>query len=280
VPRHPLNIFYNVANPNEEVAEYNWIYTSRANGGSGICEDNPATTTCITPLDPATGFSSYIVPKQIQIMLSYALANDPRPFYIHQSNLTEGKVAYPVLTGVLASYRSQYAANAPVVGQTLTTAGQVLQKQDSWARTQSIGTVSAYVQGGVVTVAGPAGVVVPITVPTGTTVGSMTGPAFGTAYAGERSNYVTIGSTSMVTLTLPSTRTGGAPPLLTLSLPGLSLTLGLVPHTETSKSAISTAEAARILNTPWARASAPTTLPVPVPAKLGLKVPNPGNPGS
>lgn len=280
VPRHPLNIFYNVANPNEEVAEYNWIYTSRANGGSGLCEDQPATTTCITPLDPATGFSSYIVPKQVQIMLSYALANDPRPFYVHQSNLTEGKVAYPVLTGVLASYRRLYAANTPVVEQTLTAAGQVLQKQDSWAHTQSVGTVSAYMQGSVVTVTGPAGTVVPITVPTGTRVGSAIGAAFGTAYAGERSNYVTIGATSTVTLTLPSMGTGGAAPLLALGLPGLSAILRLAPQSQTSKSAINTVEAARTVNTPQARASAPTTLLVPVPARLGPTVLNPGKPGN
>ncbi len=51
VPRHPINVFFNVAKVAEEVDEYNWIYTSRANGGSGICEDNPATTTCVAPLD-------------------------------------------------------------------------------------------------------------------------------------------------------------------------------------------------------------------------------------
>lgn len=269
VPRHPINIFFNVANPDEEVSEYNWIYTSRVNGGSGICEDQPATTTCITPLDPATGFSSYIVPKQIQIMLSYALANDPRPFFIHQSNLTEGKIAYPVLTGVLASYRSMFAANTPVVGQTLTAAGQVLQKQDSWARTRSAGTVSGYVQGGVVTVAGPAGVIVPITAPTGTRVGAATGPAFGTAYAGQRSGHVTIGSTSAVTLTLPPAAAGSAAPSLSLRSPGTSPALKPAPSPGT-KPAISTAEATRILNTPQARASEPTTLPVPIPARLNL----------
>ena len=35
-----------------------------ADGGSGICDDNPATTTCIAPLDPATGFTGHIVPER------------------------------------------------------------------------------------------------------------------------------------------------------------------------------------------------------------------------
>ena len=97
VPRHPINIFYNVANPDEEVSEYNWIYTSVADGGSGICTANPETTTCIAPLDPATGFTGHIVPEQVRIMLGYVLTNDPRPFYVHQSNLAESGLLYPVL---------------------------------------------------------------------------------------------------------------------------------------------------------------------------------------
>ena len=40
VPRHPMNIFYNAGTYGDEVSEYNWIYTSGANGGSDICTDN------------------------------------------------------------------------------------------------------------------------------------------------------------------------------------------------------------------------------------------------
>ena len=55
IPRHPTALYYNTSTQAEAVDEYNWLYTSRANGGSGNCEDHPDTTTCITPLDPATG---------------------------------------------------------------------------------------------------------------------------------------------------------------------------------------------------------------------------------
>ena len=41
VPRHPMNIFYNAGTYGDEVSEYNWIYTSGANGGSDICTNNP-----------------------------------------------------------------------------------------------------------------------------------------------------------------------------------------------------------------------------------------------
>ncbi len=63
-PRHPMSLWYNVGTKADEVDEYNWIYNSRANGGSGFCEDNPTIATCIAPLDPATGFDSYIVPTE------------------------------------------------------------------------------------------------------------------------------------------------------------------------------------------------------------------------
>jgi hypothetical protein len=64
VPRYPINIFYNADSQAQEVSEYNWLYTSAANGGSGYCEAHPDTTTCIAPLDPATGFAGYIVPLE------------------------------------------------------------------------------------------------------------------------------------------------------------------------------------------------------------------------
>lgn len=51
VPRYPMNIFYNATTTTQEVDEDNWIYTTRANGGSGLCEDNPTISTCIEPLD-------------------------------------------------------------------------------------------------------------------------------------------------------------------------------------------------------------------------------------
>ncbi|WP_188316451.1 hypothetical protein [Solihabitans fulvus] len=204
VPRHPINVFYNVANPAEEVAEYNWIYTSRADGGSGICEDHPDTTTCIKPLDGATGYQSYILPLESRIALGHVLGNDPRPHYVHQSNLAEGRLLYPLLENILSTYRAEFAANAPVVSPSLTDSGVALQRQAAWQATRDAGTVSAYEQGGAVTVEGTADASVPVTVPDGTTVN---GAAFGDAYAGERSGYADVGPSRVLTLTRPSART-------------------------------------------------------------------------
>jgi hypothetical protein len=201
VPRHPINVFYNVGTTGDEVSEYNWIYTSKVDGGSGLCETTPGTT-CITPLDPVTGWSSYILPLQVKITLGYVMSNDPRPFYMHQANLAQDRLALQAMGGVLSAYRDAFAGNTPVLGQTMTDSAKALQQQTSWHDTQSAKTVSGHVQGTTLTVQGPAGTSVPITAPAGTTVKG--GAAFGDGYAGEQSAYTAIGS-SPTTLTTPTT---------------------------------------------------------------------------
>ncbi|WP_073488822.1 hypothetical protein [Streptoalloteichus hindustanus] len=207
VPRYPLNTFYNVAKVVEEVDEYNWIYTSRADGGSGICEDNPQTTTCIRPLDLTTGYREKIVPEGVAMTMRHVLGNDPRPHYAHQSNLAEDRILYPMVEGVLQGYRAIYAANAPIVNPRLSEAGLQLQRQAAWRQAVERGDVVAYQRGGVVTVQGPAGVEVPLTVPEGARVGTATGPAYGEGYAGERSTYARL-TAAPLTVVTPATATG------------------------------------------------------------------------
>ncbi|MFJ9433991.1 hypothetical protein ACIRQY_30655 [Streptomyces sp. NPDC101490] len=215
VPRYPMNIFYNAGRAAEQVDEYNWIYTSRAQGGSGICEDNPATTTCLpAPLDPATGYANHIVPLERQIALGHVLANDPKPHFIHQSNLAEDRIAYPVLDGVLDSYQALFATSTPVVNLRMKDIGGELKRRTAWQTAVSAGQITAYRIGSAVTVQGPAGLAVPATMPAGTLSG---GTAFGEAYAGTRSGWTTL-TTTPLTLTLsappaPVTTTGAPGPV-------------------------------------------------------------------
>lgn len=207
VSRYPMNVFYNAGRAAEQVDEYNWLYTSRAQGGSGICEDNPATTTCLpAPLDTGTGFGDYIVPLETRIALGHVLSNDPKPHFIHQSNLAEDRIAYPVLSGVLEGYDALFADNTPVVNLRMKAIGAELQRRAAWKTAVNAGQVTAYRVGGAVTVQGPNGTAVPATLPTGTTLG---GAAFGTAYAGAVSGW-TASSGSALTFTLPSTATAHA----------------------------------------------------------------------
>lgn len=193
VPRHPMNVYYNAATVADEVDEYNWVYTSTADGGSGICENNP-TSTCIAPLDPNTGYSSYIVPTEARIDLSHITANDPRPTYMHQSNLTQDRIGYTALSAILGDYRAEFAGNAPIVSQTLAQEGQTLQQQAAWASAVAAGSVSGYVQGGKLHVSAPNGLYVPLTAPNGTQNpgllgGSLGASPYGSSYANELSSY-------------------------------------------------------------------------------------------
>lgn len=204
VPRYPMNVFYNAGRAAEQVDEYNWIYTSRAQGGSGICEDNPATSTCLTaPLDPETGYAEHIVPLETRIALGHVLSNDPRPHFIHQSNLAEDRIAYPVLDGVLEGYAALFADSAPVVNLRMADIGVEMQRRAAWRNAVDAGQVTAYRVGDSVTVRAPEGVAVTATMPEGTLRG---GTAFGDAYAGALSGWTpTSGGT--IDLTLPSTPT-------------------------------------------------------------------------
>jgi hypothetical protein len=198
VPRYPMNVFYNAGRAAEQVDEYNWIYTSRAQGGSGICEDHPDTSTCLSaPLDTTTGYADYIVPLETRIDLGHVLSNDPKPHFIHQSNLAEDRIAYPVLDG----YDALFADNAPVVNLRMKDIGTELQRRAARKTAVSAGQVTAYRIGDTVTVQAPSGVAVTATMPTGTTNGST---GFGSAYAGEVSGWTASAGTPLA-LTLPST---------------------------------------------------------------------------
>lgn len=194
VPRYPMNVYYNVGTEEEMADEYNWIYTSTADGGSGICENNPASTCLDDPLDTATGYDEYIVPLEARTALGHAISNDPRPHYAHQSNLAEDRTLYPVLDKVLADYRALFADNTPVENLAQSAIGTELQRRAAWQSALAKGSVTAYRIGNTVTVNAPSGTQIPVTAPQGTVKQLLIGTtAFGTPYAGERSAWTTPG---------------------------------------------------------------------------------------
>lgn len=194
VPRYPMNIYYNVGTRAELVDEYNWIYTSRANGGSGLCEDNPATSTCIAPLDPGTGYDGYIRPYEARVAFGHVVSNDPRPHYAHQSNQAEDRVLYPVLEDVVNRYRATFAASAPFVNPSLAQAGTALYNQRAWTASQADVTSAIHGDSLVVTNTSASNVTVPVTLPATA--------AQGAAYGGQRSAYLTVGPRATVSIPL------------------------------------------------------------------------------
>jgi hypothetical protein len=206
IPRHPIDVGYDVDTVAEEVSEFNWYNTSKADGGSGICQGSTVTA-CIKPLDPATGWTSYILPGQARIVFKSLLANDPRPFFMHQSNLAGDRLAYGVMDAILSAYRAVYGASAPIVNLPMSGDGVALHNQQLWATALREHLVTAWVEGSTVTISGAPGTTVPVTVPAGATAGSG-GLAFASPYAGELSGYATLGSRPL-TLALGSAPFGG-----------------------------------------------------------------------
>ncbi|MCX4670714.1 hypothetical protein OG453_29155 [Streptomyces sp. NBC_01381] len=211
VPRHPMNVFYNAGRTSEQVDEYNWIYTRKADGGSGVCENSSVATCLDRPLDLTTGYQDHIVPVESTIALGHVLANDPRPHFIHQSNLAEDRIAYPVLGSVLDAYGALFAENAPVVNLRMADVGGELRSRAAWDSAVDAGRVTGYRVGDTVTVQAPAGVAVRATMPAGSVQRLLLGTApFGSAYAGRTSGWVSPGLLQdRVTLTLPSAVAAG-----------------------------------------------------------------------
>lgn len=206
VPRYPMNVYYNTATKAEMADEYNWIYTSAADGGSGICENNPTSTCLPEPLDTDTGYEDHIVPQEARTDLGHALSNDPRPHYAHQSNLAEDRILYPVLDKVLTDYRALFTANTPLENLRQSEIGTELQKRTAWRTALDAGRVTAYRTGTTVTVTAPSGTQIPVTAPEGTKRQLLLGSdTFGTQYAGKRSGWTTPGLLqSALTLRLPA----------------------------------------------------------------------------
>ena len=210
VPRHPMNIFYNAGTYGDEVSEYNWLYTSAAQGGSDNCVINSATTTCM-PQPLANGdavqakasFDSYIQPIEVRNALGFALSGDPRPFYAHQSNLSEDGILYPVVAGVLDTYKSRFdTTKSPLVHLDLKGQAEALRKMTAWGTTQP--TVTAYRDGTGVHVSGTGSV--PLTVPTGTALNGITLDS----YDGELSGWINAPAADTV-VAVPVTVLPGAP---------------------------------------------------------------------
>jgi hypothetical protein len=202
VPRHPINLDFNTATEAETVDQYNFISTSRADGGDGTCE---ADGSCIPPADPVTGFRDVVVPAEADLALRHVLANDPRPHYVHQPQLTEDRTLYPILERVLGDYRALFTEDRPLLVPTMTATRDVLNGRAAFARAVTEGRVDAYVLDGVVTVATDGHVDVPLTAPPGTRLEGA--PAeVGDAYGTVRSGWFPVDGAR--TLTLPGPGTG------------------------------------------------------------------------
>jgi hypothetical protein len=197
VPRYPSNIYYNVSTMAEQLDEYNYIYVrpGAVPGETTGCVDIPNVTTCRTTLATEADY----IASETNIMFGHLMGNDPRPHYVHQSNLTGtpgNKILFKVLDPLLARYRQAFAANAPLVQLTQKEIALELQRQALWKTARDGGQVSAYLLDGQIHIQNrsSASVQVPAT--------GLTG--IGSEYAGSRSGWATVAPTSEITRPAPA----------------------------------------------------------------------------
>lgn len=185
VPRYPNNVFYNTSLKAQQLDEYNYIYLPPELGG--VCVNTSVTTCFNAPADWNTYLS-----REVSIMLSHVLSNDPKPHYMHQSNLAGDGLLYLVTNQLLSQYQKYFKPS--LVNLSFTESGQSLARNGAWAQAKAAGLLTAYVQNGTITLKSNA--TGPISVP-------ITGTAVGDVYGGQRSGWQTIPAGGSVVL-LPS----------------------------------------------------------------------------
>lgn len=182
VPRYPTNVYYNTSTKAEQLDEYNYLYLPPALGG--VCV-NTSVTTCFTA---RATWDTYVA-REGTTMLNHALSNDPKPHYMHQSNLAGDGVLYLVTNNFLTQYR-KYMKPA-LVNPEFRSSGNFIQRADNWTKARNASLVQGYVQNGVVTLQSKA--------TTATNV-PVTGVLAGALYGTQRSLWQSVPANGTISL--------------------------------------------------------------------------------
>jgi hypothetical protein len=176
VPRHPVNIYYNAGTDAQELDEYQTLYPA----GSSAC--------------PTTCTFRDVITQVVSGLFSTMMNNDPRPSYVHQTNIigtppagseespdllppasytppatctagapctTGDGTLYQALDPLLYQYNQYFKSNAPIEQLTEQAIANLLAEQQAWSASSA---VSGYVEGNTVTVDnGGAAIEVPLT---------------------------------------------------------------------------------------------------------------------
>lgn len=192
VPRTPIDLDYDTPTMRQVVSLYNWKNDSLADGGSGECAAPDSQTECVAPVDLDTGFNDVILPMEADKIFTHMISDDPRPHFVHQSNLTSQRLLYPILDQALSRRADVYSDSVPLINPSMSDAGQAVVDRQAWDTDQ--GLVDATVSGSRVTLINHADhpVRVPVSLPDGadTVSAEMATGLFGEAYAGQRSAWV------------------------------------------------------------------------------------------
>lgn len=163
VPRHAVNIYYDVGTKEEQLDEYNYTYFEACTGD--YCLPAPLI------------WDQYVEAMTTEIM-RLMTNNDPRTIFVHQSNLAEDAILLLVLDDVLATFRS--VIDDPLVQPTLSESGDALLRQQDWDAAVRGQVFDAYIEGESIVLRAEQQLLVPVT-----GVGSE-------KYGQERSGWITL----------------------------------------------------------------------------------------
>lgn len=134
VPRHPTNMYFNVCERAAQLDEYHHL--SRARPG-------PAAATVTRLQTRGTSWARF-VELEARTMLGHVLGNDPRPHYLHQSNLAGDRMLYDLVDAVLRHHRELFCV--ALVQPSLAGAGAELARRAAWQDALRDRRVTAYVR--------------------------------------------------------------------------------------------------------------------------------------
>ncbi len=171
IPRRPNNLFYNVSQPNEWVAEYNCLYASYWGRNLSYQE---------------------ILNQESQTLLSYLLKGDIDPWMFHQPNMRAYDGIHTLLGDLLDMTFQKYAKyyNLPLVNKTQDELGLTVANRMQY---NSANVTASIISGVSITLTAQKACSVPVT-------GLQTTGA--ESYGGQKISYVTLNAGQSVTLPL------------------------------------------------------------------------------
>jgi hypothetical protein len=171
LPRYPNNLFYNVSQPNEWVAEYNCLYSSY--WGKNLTYQQ-------------------ILDQESQTLLTYLLKGDIDPLMLHQPNMRAYDGTHSLMGDLLDLTFKKYAQyfNLPVVNKTMNDLGATVASRMSY---NNGGVTASIVPGVSITLTAKNACTVPVTGVNST--GAET-------YGGQKISYVSLKAGQSVTLSL------------------------------------------------------------------------------
>lgn len=172
VPRRPTNLFYNVSNPGEWVAEYNFIY--RGFWGRDLTYPE-------------------ILDKESDVLVEYLLRGEIDPWMFHEINLRAYDGVHSLLGDLLDATMAKYQAvfALPIASPTFLTLGETMQRRTGYA---AASVQASIIPGPALVISSPTNVIVPVTGPHQPTSES---------YGGQWITWVPVPAGGSVTLALP-----------------------------------------------------------------------------